>query len=72
MSEERLKQFMTILRRCFDEKNIEESVELHVVRAFFDKAEVMSPFSSDEIDRCIEKMTDANKLFRSEDTIFVI
>ena len=72
MSEERLKQFMTILRRCFDEKNIEESVELYVVRAFFDAADISSPFSNAEIDRCIEKMSDDNKLMRSEDTIFII
>ena len=49
-----------------------ESLELHVVRAFFAKTEKNSPFSEAEIDACIEKMSDDNKLMRSEDTIFVI
>ena len=117
--------------RCIAEKNMAESLELHVVRAFFAKAEKKSPFSDvsvlpwmhiyegcrtsqhvskmfeeqvsmgsinrgfdsykivdvatfclkglfnvlplqAEIDACIEKMSDDNKLMRSEDTIFVI
>ena len=72
ISEARLRQFMALLRRCIDEKNRAESLELHVVRAFFAKAEKNSPFSEAEIDACIEKMSDDNKLMRSEDTIFVI
>ena len=31
--------------RCIAEKNMAESLELHVVRAFFAKAEKKSPFS---------------------------
>ena len=31
--------------RCIAEKNMAESLELHVVRAFFAKAEKNSPFS---------------------------
>ena len=72
ISETRLKQFMALLRRCIDEKNRAESLELHVVRAFFATAEKNSPFSEAEIDACIEKMSDDNKLMRSEDTIYVI
>jgi len=72
ISETRLKQFMALLQRCIAEKNMAESLELHVVRAFFAKAEKKSPFSDAEIDACIEKMSDDNKLMRSEDTIFVI
>jgi len=72
ISEARLKQFMALLQRCIAEKNMAESLELHVVRAFFAKAEKKSPFSDAEIDACIEKMSDDNKLMRSEDTIFVI
>merc|ERR1719264_2246614 len=49
-----------------------EELELHVVRSFFSQAEKKSPFSDAEIDACIEKMSDDNKLMRSEDTIFVI
>ena len=58
--------------RCIAEKNMAESLELHVVRAFFAKAEKKSPFSEAEIDACIEKMSNDNKLMRSEDTIYVI
>jgi len=72
VSEARLKQFMALLQRCISEKNNAESLELHVVRAFFAKAEKQSPFSDAEIDACVEKMSDENKLMRSEDTIFVI
>ena len=72
ISEARLKQFMALLRRCFDEKNRAESLDLKVVRAFFAKAEKKSPLSEAEIDACIEKMSDDNKLMRSEDTIYVI
>merc|ERR1719264_1929110 len=72
ISEARLKQFMALLQRCIAEKNMAESLELHVVRSFFAKAEKKSPFSDAEIDACIEKMSDDNKLMRSEDTIFVI
>jgi hypothetical protein len=65
-----------------------ESLEVHVIRAFFAKTEKTKPFSEvkpakandachdivsqAEIDACIEKMADDNKLMRSEDTIFVI
>ena len=72
ISEARLKQFMALLLRCIDERNRAESLDLHVVRAFFAKAEKKSPFSEAEIDACIEKMSNDNKLMRSEDTIYVI
>ena len=58
--------------RCIDERNRAESLGIHVVRAFFAKAEKKSPFSEAEIDACIEKMSNDNKLMRSEDTIYVI
>ena len=63
---------MGLLRKCFDEKNRAESLDLHVVRAFFVKGETKFPFSQEEIDACIKKMSNDNKLMRSEDTIFVI
>ena len=34
-----------LLVRCIAEKNMAESLELHVVRAFFAKTERKSPFS---------------------------
>ena len=72
MSEARLKQFMALLRRCIDENKRAEALALKVVRAVFAKAEKKSPFSEAEIDACIEKMSDDNKLMRSEDTIYMI
>ena len=45
INEARLKQFMALLRRCIDEKNRAESLDLHVVRAFFVKGETKFPFS---------------------------
>lgn len=72
VTEARLKQFMALLQRCISEKNNAESLELPVIRAFFTKTEKTTPFTDVEIDACIEKMTDDNKLMRSEDTIFVI
>jgi len=63
---------MSLLQRCIAEKNQAESLEVHVIRAFFAKVEKTSPFSNAEIDACIEKMADDNKLMRSEDTVFVI
>jgi len=72
ISEARLKQFMALLQRCISEKNMAESLELHVIRAFFAKVEKTAPFTNAEIDSCIEKMSDDNKLMRSDDTIFII
>jgi len=72
ISEARLKQFMALLQRCISEKNMAESLELHVIRAFFAKVEKTAPFTNEEIDSCIEKMSDDNKLMRSDDTIFII
>merc|ERR1719225_1248855 len=72
ISEARLKHFMALLHRCISDRGNAQELELHVLRAFFDKHEKKSPFSDAEIDACIEKMSDDNKLMRSEDTIYVI
>merc|ERR1712156_783135 len=72
ISEARLKHFMALLHRCISDRGNAQELELHVLRAFFDKHEKKAPFSDAEIDACIEKMSDDNKLMRSEDTIYVI
>jgi len=72
ISEARLKHFMALLHRCISDRGNAQELELHVLRAFFDKHEKKTPFSDAEIDACIEKMSDDNKLMRSEDTIYVI
>merc|ERR1712071_421747 len=50
VSEARLKQFMALLQRCISEKNMAESLEIHVVRTFFAKVEKKEPFTEGEID----------------------
>jgi len=70
--EARLKQFMALLQKCISEKNNAESLELQVIKTFFAKTEKKTPFTDNEIDACIEKMSEDNKLMRSDDTIFVI
>merc|ERR1712106_1191792 len=72
VSEDRYRQFMQLLHKCVAEKNQAESLEMDVIRTFFAKSEKKSPFSKDEIDACIEKMSDDNKVMRSEDTVFII
>merc|ERR1711962_1493578 len=72
ISEARLKHFMALLHRCISDRGNAQELELHVLRAFFDKHEKEAPFSDAEIDACIEKMSGDNKLMRSEDTIYVI
>jgi len=72
ISEARLKHFMALLHRCISDRGNAQELELHVLRAFFDKHEKKTPFSDAEIDACIEKMSGDNKLMRSEDTIYVI
>jgi len=72
ISEARLKHFMALLHRCISDRGNAQELELHVLRAFFDKHEKKAPFSDAEIDACIEKMSGDNKLMRSEDTIYVI
>ena len=47
-------------------------LEIQEIRTFFANTETSSPFSEAEIDECVVKMEDDNKLMRSEDTIYVI
>jgi len=72
VSEDRYRQFMQLLHKCVAEKNQAESLEMNVIRAFFTKSGKKSPFSNDEIDACIDKMSDDNKVMRSDDTVFII
>jgi len=72
VTEERYRLFMQLLHKCCAEKNQAQSLEMVVIRAFFAKTEKKSPFSNDEIDACIDKMSDENKVMRSDDTVFII
>lgn len=72
VGEERYRQFMQLLHKCCAEKNQAQSLEMGVIRAFFNKTEKKAPFSDAEIDTCIDKMSDENKVMRSDDTVFII
>jgi len=72
VSGERYMRFMELLHKCIAEKNQAESLEMNVIRAFFAKVEKKAPFSNEEIDACIDKMSDDNKVMRSDDTVFII
>merc|ERR1712115_338428 len=72
VDQERYKQFMQLLHKCCAEKNQAQSLEIDVIRTFFSKSEKKKPFNNAEIDACIDKMADENKVMRSDDTIFII
>ena len=70
ISEDRLKHFMALLSDMFYQKRV-ELLEIPKVRTLFAKAERSFPFSDAEIDACIEKMVEDNRLsLRSGDTIY--
>jgi len=72
INEERYKHFMSLLNKCFTEKNQAQDLEMPVIRAFFKKEERKKPFSDVEIDSCIEKMADENKVMLADQTLFMI
>jgi len=72
INEERYKHFMRLLNKCFSEKNQAQELEMPVVRAFFKKEEKKNPFSDVEVDACIDKMADENKVMLADQTLFMI
>merc|ERR1719464_192729 len=72
VDEDRYKHFMGLLNKCVSEKNQAQELEMSVIRSFFVKNEKKKPFQEAEIDACIERMSDENKVMRSEDTVFII
>merc|ERR1719225_1341479 len=72
VDEERYKHFMGLLNKCVSEKNQAQELEMSVIRSFLAKNEKKKPFTEAEIDACIERMSDENKVMRSEDTVFII
>jgi len=72
ITQERYRHFMQLLHKCCAEKNQAQSLEMELIRAFFAKAEKKTPFTNEEIDTCIDKMADENKVMRSDDTVFII
>merc|ERR1719402_1121158 len=72
VNQERYRHFMQLLHKCCAEKNQAQSLEIAVIRSFFVKVEKKNPFNNAEIDTCIDKMADENKVMRSDDTVFII
>merc|ERR1719370_473315 len=72
LDQDRYKQFMQLLHKCCAEKNQAQSLEIEVIRTFFAKSERKKPFTNAEIDACIDKVADENKVMRSDDTVFII
>jgi len=72
VEQERYRHFMQLLHKCCAEKNQAQSLEIDVIRSFFAKVEKKKPFNNAEIDACIDKMADENKVMRSDDTVFII
>merc|ERR1712098_629778 len=69
--EERYRLFMQLRHKCWAEKNQVQSLEMSVVRTFFVKTEKKSPFSYDEFDACIDKISDENKGMLSDFTVII-
>jgi len=72
ITEDRYKHFMSLLNRCFAEKNQAQELEMPFVRAFFKKEERKNPFTDVEIDACIDKMAEENKVMLADQTLFII
>jgi len=72
ITEERYKHFMSLLYKCFTENNRAQDLEMPVIKAFFKKEERENPYSNVEIDSCIEKMEEENKVMLADQTLFMI
>jgi len=72
VDEDRYRHFMELLNKCVFEKNQAQELEMAVIKTFLAKQERKKPFSDAEIDACIERMSDENKVMRSDDTVFII
>jgi len=72
VEEGRYGHFMELLNKCVTEKFQAQELEISVIRKFFAKEEKKNPFSSDEIDACLERMSDENKVMRSDDVVYII
>jgi len=72
VDEDRYKHFMQLLNKCVFEKNQATELEMSVIKSYLAKVEKKQPFTDAEIDSCIERMSDENKVMRSDDTVFII
>jgi len=72
VDDKRYELFMELLNKCVNERFQAQELEISVIRKFFDKQKEKKPFTNEEIDACIERMSDENKVMRSEDTVYII
>ena len=72
LDEERYRLFKQLLHRCYGEENHAQSLEINIIRSFFGKLECKNPFNSAEVDTCIDKMEDEDKVMRSDNIVFII
>ena len=73
VEQERYRRFIQLLHKCCAENNQEnKSLEVDVIRSFFARVEKKKPFNNAEIDACVDKMANENKVMRNEDTVFFI
>merc|ERR1719225_2717 len=64
VDEDRYRHFMQLLNKCVSEKNQAQELEMSVILAFLAKNEKKKPFTNGEVDACIERMSDENKVMR--------
>merc|ERR1712029_318680 len=72
VDEGRYRHFMELLNKLVTEKFQAQELEISSIRKFFSKEEKKNPFSNDEIDACLERMSDETKVMRSEDVVYII
>ena len=68
----RHKYFMQLLNECVYENNQTQELKLSVIKSYLEKVEKKQPFSDKEIDACIERMSDENKVMISGDFVYII
>ena len=72
LDQERYRHFMKILHRCCAEENMAKSLEIEIIRTYLANAEIEVAFSNAEIDACIIKMADENKVMRDDDIVYIL
>ena len=72
VTKKRYQDFIRLLHRCCAEKPHSQSVEIDAVRSFFAKKGRDEDFMDDEINACIDRMAEEDKVLRSGDTVFFI
>ena len=68
----RHRHFVQLLHKCCAENNQAQSLEMNVIRSFLAKVEKIKPFNNVEIDVCLDKMDDENRVLRNGDEVFLI